>query len=249
MRAKSVHLIVLAWALAFVAKAALAQEPAPIPLSSEPHHHLALHNDFVNVYEVEVPAHDTVRLHRHDSDAISLMLSDAVVTVHSPGKPDVQSKLGNGQIRLQRSGYVHSTTIDSDTVYRNVTVELLKPQTSAHNVCGQVIPREPLNCPQRSKTSELAADAQPEFATNQTEIDLVHVAPGANVALGQPGRLLLIVALDPGLTLAPGTELAHALRPAGFIWTPDPGAKENFRNTGSTSVRVVVFVFKANAES
>lgn len=33
----------------FVETSVCGQEPAVIPLASEPHHHLALHNEYVNV--------------------------------------------------------------------------------------------------------------------------------------------------------------------------------------------------------
>jgi len=82
----------------------------------------------VKVYQVEVAPGDAVKLHRHDTDAISLSLSESLVTVHSPGKPDAQQKLTNGQMRLQARGLVHSTSVDGDTPFRNVTVELLMPQ-------------------------------------------------------------------------------------------------------------------------
>src|ERR1700686_1760515 len=88
-----------------------AQTSAVIPLASEPHHHLALHNEYVNVYQVEVAPHDSVLLHRHEVDAISVMMSDAEVTVHAPGKADVHQKLSDGQIRLQGRGSLHSTSI------------------------------------------------------------------------------------------------------------------------------------------
>jgi hypothetical protein len=65
---------------------ATAQTPTVIPLASEPHHHLALHNEYVNMYQVEVAPHDSVLLHRHDVDAISVMMSDSDVTVHAPGR-------------------------------------------------------------------------------------------------------------------------------------------------------------------
>src|SRR5260370_13347716 len=42
-----------------------AQEQAVIPLKSEPHHHLALHNHYVNVYSIYVPPHDSVLLPKH----------------------------------------------------------------------------------------------------------------------------------------------------------------------------------------
>jgi len=41
-----------------------AQQSPVIPLASEPHHHLPLHNEYVNVYEVEVAPRSSVQLHR-----------------------------------------------------------------------------------------------------------------------------------------------------------------------------------------
>jgi len=106
-----------------------AQTGAVMPLASEPHHHLLLHNEYANVYQVQVAPHDSVLLHRHDFDAISVMLNESQVTVYTPGKPEAHRKLVAGQIRLQPRGYVHSTAIDGDTTYRNVTIELLLSTT------------------------------------------------------------------------------------------------------------------------
>src|SRR6266403_6325266 len=85
-----------------------AQEQTVIPLKSEPHHHLALHNDHVNVYSVYVPPHDSVLLHKHEVDAISIVMIDSEITVRAPGKPDSKQKVVSGQLRLQSAGYVHS---------------------------------------------------------------------------------------------------------------------------------------------
>ena len=126
-----------------------AQMSTVIPLASEPHHRLALHNKYVNVYEVEVAPRGTVQLHRHEFDAISIMMSSSEVIVRAPGKPDVRQKLSEGQVRLQFRGYVHSTSIEGDTTYRNVTVELLSPQQGARNLCAAVIATQGLNCPPR----------------------------------------------------------------------------------------------------
>src|ERR1700675_374607 len=155
-----------------------AQPPEVIPLSAEPHHHLALHNNYVNVYRVQVSPHDSVVLHRHDADAISVMLSDAEVTVRSPGRPDVRQKLSKGQIRLQASGYVHSTTIESNEPYRNVTVELLLPQTGHENLCAVVAAGKPLHCSDEQKTgSSSAYKIEPQFQTDQTRLTIYRIEP------------------------------------------------------------------------
>src|SRR3984893_8321791 len=85
-----------------------AQEQSFIPLKLEPHHHLILRNDLVNVYSVEVQPKDSVLLHKHDLDAIGIMLSSAEITVRAPGKADSHQKVLAGQLRLQQAGSVHS---------------------------------------------------------------------------------------------------------------------------------------------
>jgi len=239
---KTKHTLLVA--LNCLAIAAFAQEPAVIPLASEPHHHLALHNGFVNVYQVEVAPHDSVLLHRHDADAISIMLSDAEVTVHAPGKPDVHQKLTEGQLRLQARGYVHATSIDGDTTYRNVTVELLLPQQGPRNLCASVIAALPLNCSgAQAQTPPAARIAQPQFETSQTYIALIHVLPHQSVALGDPGRPELIVALDAVATLGE-KGLENSLHPGDFAWLEARKASRLFKNNGDKEVRLISFALK-----
>ena len=91
-------------------------------MDHEPHHHLALQNDFVKVFNVEVSPKSII-LHSHDQDTIAIAIGDQLVTVGVPGKPDVHQKNADAQVRLQRSGYTpHSTHVDGDTPYRTVTV-------------------------------------------------------------------------------------------------------------------------------
>jgi len=215
------------------------QEPAAIPLASEPHHHLALHNEYVNVYQVEVAPGDSVRLHRHDTDAISLSLSESVVTVRSPGKADVQQKLANGQIRLQALGYVHSTSVEGETPFRNVTVELLLPQTGKQNRCAQVIAGQPLNC-FGGQVGGLRL-GQPQFETDQTLVGLARLAPHELLAIGEPGRATLIVALDSGATHPNEGGGSSGMRAGDFVWLDRGKAGVAFRNNGVTEVRLVCF--------
>jgi quercetin dioxygenase-like cupin family protein len=227
-----------------LAIAAAAQAPVAIPLASEPHHHLALHNAYVNVYQVEVAPHDSVLLHRHDADAISIMLSDSEVTVHAPGKPDVHQKLVDGQLRLQARGYVHATSIDGETTYRNVTIELLLPQQGARNLCAPIIVALPLNCPgAQAQTPAATHIDQPQFETNQTYITLIRVLPHQSVALGDPGRPELIVALDAVATLGE-KGLENSLHPGDFAWLEAGKASRVFKNNGDKEARLISFTLK-----
>jgi len=240
VKAKHAFLVVICY-LSFGASA---QAPAIIPLASEPHHHLALRNAYVNVYQVEVAPHDSVLLHRHDADAISIMLSDSEVTVRAPGKPDVHQKLREGQLRLQARGYLHSTSIDGDTTYRNVTVELLLPQQGARNLCAPVIAALPLNCPS-AQASPLTAThmEQPQFETSQTYLTLIRVLPHQSAGLGNPDRPELIVALDAVATLSE-KGLENSLHPGDFAWLEAGKASRLFKNNGDKEARLISFALK-----
>jgi hypothetical protein len=215
-----------------------------IPLSSEPHHHLAFHNRYVNVYQVQVVPPDSVLLHRHDFDAISVMLSDAQVTVSTPGQPEARRKLTAGQIRLQSRGYVHSTAVEGDSPYRNVTVELLLPQDGERNGCSAVIPGKPLNCPAAKAAAGNTSTDQVQFESNQSTVNLVRVSAHQDMALGHPQDPQLVVALDPDLTTEPGTaNTGKPLDPGQFVWLEGARAPESVRNNGDKQARIVVFTF------
>jgi hypothetical protein len=219
-----------------------AQGQSAIPLKSEPHHHLLLHNDFVNVYSVQVQPRDSVLLHKHDFDAIGIMLDDAVIIVRVPGKSDSRQKVGGGQLRLQQAGYVHSTVIDGDAAYRNVTVELLLPQQERRNICASVISAQPLNCPS-ALPDGAALSEQPQFETNQTKISLIRLKQQQSVTLDASAQSRLIVVLDDAATVTSVNSPSKALRSGNVLWRDGNSPSETFKNDGSKEIRFVTFVF------
>jgi hypothetical protein len=238
---------VLIASLLFFSLVSGAQEQSVVPLKLEPHHHLVLHNDFVNVYSVRVQPRDSVLLHKHDFDAIGIMLSDAEITVRVPGKPDSRQKVVAGQLRLQQAGYIHSTAIDGDTAYRNVTVELLQPQQERRNICGGVISGQPLNCGS-ARTDSSASSEQPQFETNQTKVSLVCLKPQHSVTLNASTQSRLIVALDDTAVVSGANSPPKALRSGDILWRDSNGSREIFENAGSKEAHLITFVF-ANEHS
>jgi hypothetical protein len=81
-----------------------AQVPGVITVDQEPHHHLALHNDYVTAFKVEVSPGDSIVLHSHDQDTVAIAIGDRLVTVGISGKPDVHQKNADAQVRLQHGG-------------------------------------------------------------------------------------------------------------------------------------------------
>src|SRR5882672_10334025 len=177
----------------------VAQTPDVITMDQEPHHHLALHNDYVKVFKVEVSPGGSIVLHRHDQDTIAIAIGEQLVTVGIPGKPDVHQKNADAQVRLQRGGYVHSTHVDGDTPYHTVAVELMRPQTNFHNVCAEILTGQPLNCVDVPARISSAYTSQALLESRETFVQLVRVLPHQSVKLADfpssPGAPEVIVSL------------------------------------------------------
>jgi hypothetical protein len=220
-----------------------AQTPAVIPLASEPHHHLVFHNQYVNLYQVEVAPHDSVVLHRHDFDAISIMMSNTHVTVYAPGKPEARRQVIDGQIRLQPQGYVHSTLIDGGAPYRNLTIELLFPQEKARNLCAEVIATQPLDCPDAQDARPREAQMErPQFETSRTSVTLIRILPHQDVTLGEPGRAELIIVMDEDVAVkGDGSSTQKLLHSGNFVWLDKGTATLIFKNNGTKEARLISF--------
>jgi hypothetical protein len=150
----------------------LAQEQVVIALKSEPHHHLTLHNNYVNVYSVYVSPHDSVLLHKHDADAISIVMSNSEITVRAPGKPDSQQRVVNGQVRLQSAGYVHSLP-STETLYQNIAN--FSRRKISRNLClWRHLDRVPRAILGTGRPRHLW---QPQFQTDQTKVTLIRILP------------------------------------------------------------------------
>jgi len=129
--------------LGLVAAFALgAQEPVPLAhgnVPGEPHHHLKIENEYVRVYYVEAPPHESTLLHQHDHDYIYVSLGPSDVINAILNKPEIHLQLKDGETHFTRGGFAHVARNLADTPFRNITIELLKPQGEARNLCEKVI--------------------------------------------------------------------------------------------------------------
>jgi hypothetical protein len=226
-----------------------AQAPSIITMAEEPHHHLALHNEYVNVYNAEAAAGDSLLLHRHNKDAIAIAIGDQTVTVGIPGKADAHTKNADGQVRMQLSGYVHSTRNDGQAAYQTVAIELLHPQTGERNLCATVLPGKPQNCPAAAAQASSAKHIDlPQFASDQTRVQTVRVLPHQDVKIANPAQSELIVALDPAtITPASGKGPDEMLRAGEFLWFEKGAPARTLKNGGAKEVRFIELTFKPSA--
>lgn len=222
----------------------VAQTPAVPTMDHEPHHHLALHNDYVKVFNVEVAPGDSIILHRHDQDTIAIAIGDQLVTVGIPGKTSAPSKNTDGQVRLQRSGYIHSTHVDGDTPYHTVAVELMQPRTNFHNVCAEILSGQPLNCPDAATKTTLSYKSQPLLESNETRSSLVRVLPHKSTKVGESGPEV-VVALDAATISGASKEPAKTLKPGDFVWLQGgAGQGRAYKNTGAKDARFIEISFQ-----
>jgi hypothetical protein len=224
----------------------MAQTPEVITMDQEPHHHLALHNDFVKIFDVVVSPGDSIVLHRHDQDTIAIAIGDQIVTVGIPGKPDVHQQNADAQVRLQRSGYMHSTHIDGNTPYHTVAVELMQRQrTGFHNVCTEVLVGQSLNCPEGAMKDSPGWSLQPLLASGETEVFLVRVHPHQAITPDDFPVGGAIVALDPAVArLVFIKSPDKKLQPGDFLWLNRvPDHEYLYQNGSDKEARAVEFVF------
>jgi hypothetical protein len=111
----------------------LAQENAraPVPISQEHHHHLVFENNYVRAYEVEVPAHETTLMHQHDRDYVYIVLGDSAVSNQVQGKASMKMQLPDTTVNFSKGPFAHIAGNDGSNAFRNITIELLKPQGEA----------------------------------------------------------------------------------------------------------------------
>jgi len=226
-----------------------AQAPPIITMAEEPHHHLALHNEYVNVYNAEAAPGDSLLLHRHNHDAVAIAIGEQTVTVGIPGKPEVHTKNADGQVRMQVSGYVHSTRNDGSSAYHTVAIELLQPQTDQRNLCATVVPGKPMNCPEGAPPASTSKRTDvPQFSSNETRVQTVHVPPHQNVKIANPAQAELLVALDAAsMSPASGSGPDEALHAGEFLWFDKGVPARTLKNGSDKEVCFVELTFKPSA--
>jgi len=110
----------------------LAFFPAPaaneVEITAEPSHHLALQNQYVRAFKVEVGPHGATLMHRHRHDYMFVTLGASEVSNEVEGKPAVSLKLADGETRFLLGGFAHIARNLSDKQFRNVTIEFLQDE-------------------------------------------------------------------------------------------------------------------------
>jgi hypothetical protein len=211
----------------------VAGSQGPVHISEEPHHRLLLQNDFTRVYNVMVPPLDTTLLHQHDLPYLYVTLGAADIINAIVGKPELHQILQDGEMHYSPGHFAHVARTDSGIQFQNVTIELVHPQGTPKNLCKDVLPGAPLDCPEqkaaedKSKTKKgqpeasATTDDVPYFETDEIRVDLHKVSSGNDYVDAAPKTDALLIALTgSNLDANLGGEHASFLHGGDVLWMP-----------------------------
>jgi hypothetical protein len=98
------------------------------PITSEPHHHQVLANQYVRVFKVEVAPKTSTLMHRHDHDYFWVAIGASHFINKPEGKPPVPVAATDGQTNFAPGPLTHIAEVDGNATFRNITIEVLKPK-------------------------------------------------------------------------------------------------------------------------
>jgi hypothetical protein len=224
----------------------LAQAPEPMPLAQgntpgEPHHHLKIENEYVRVYYVEVPPHENTQLHQHDHDYLFVTLGNSDVINAVRDKPEVHLVLNDGETHFTRGGFAHIARNLSDKPFRNVTIELLRPQGDVNNLCRMIAPGD-LGLCSKTDTGPRGYIDEPLFKTQGMSVDLISLRPKAKFVHRVPLGCLYLALDSAELQDAPGKP-AIKLQAGDRFWVPAATILK-LRNPASSVARYLLLTVR-----
>ncbi len=107
-----------------------AQTATEVEITAEPSHHLALENEYVRVFKVEVAPRASTLMHRHRHDYVFVTLGDAHVSNEVEGKPPADLKFTDGETHFVPGNFAHVARNLSDQPFCNVTIELMQAEVN-----------------------------------------------------------------------------------------------------------------------
>ena len=160
------------------------------------------------------------------------------------GKPEAHVTLADRRVNYSKGGFSHLVRTETDTPFRNVTIELLRPQGAARNRCVKVVADSPLDCPQTT-TTPLGAGTTLVFETDEVAVQSGEVSSILRIAGAdtRPARLLAVLEQSELSVETPG-QPAKKLHSGEGLWL-NAGAAATFVNSGERATsRFVLVTFK-----
>ncbi|HEV3036671.1 MAG TPA: hypothetical protein VHA33_02690 [Candidatus Angelobacter sp.] len=224
--------------LAFVA---LVQPPGEVEITAEPNHHQVLVNDYVRIFDVSAPPKASTLVHWHRHDYAFVTLGDADLINARVGQKPVPLLLKDGDVRFTPGGFAHAITNRSNSVFRNITIELLRSSTnvkSCSSSCSMPVPCAAINkeaCPTKEQL----------ITSDQWTLSRVVLPPSATLEKHKHAAPHLVVAVSPlnlVQKLEDGSTKVMQGQPGMLNWV-EP-VVHSVVNKGASAAQLVTLEFK-----
>jgi quercetin dioxygenase-like cupin family protein len=208
-----------------------------VEITSEPSHHLALENEYLRVFKVEVAPHAATLMHRHRHDYVFVTLGDSQVSNEVEGKAPVELKLADGDPHFVPGNFAHIARNLADTAFRNVTIEIM--QDEKMRAASSTWPEE------SGEKTFAGGHSKILLVKDGVRVSEVHLDPGATVPNHHHNGPHLLVAVSDldlrsdvdGMGPMPGKFTAGDIK-----WLPG-GYTHTLTNTGAQAARFVTVEF------
>jgi quercetin dioxygenase-like cupin family protein len=215
-----------------------AQTANEVEVTAEPSHHLALENEYVRVFKVEVAPHASTLMHRHRRDYCFVTLGDSHVSNEVEGKPPVELTLRDGETRFTPGNFAHIARNLSAQPFRNVTIELVQDEK---------LRNAPSPWPMEGGDQDFpGGHVKVLLVRDGARVSQIELDPGATVPSHHHAGPHLLVAVSD-LELRSDVEgqgpMPGHFKSGDIKWLPG-GYSHTLTNTGNSPAKFVTVEFK-----
>ena len=215
----------------------LAQTATEVEITAEPSHHLALDNEYVRVFKVEVAPHASTLMHRHRHDYIYVTIGDAHVSNELEGKPPVDVKFKDGDTRFTPGNFAHVARNLSDQPFRNVTIELMQDEK---------LRKTPSHWPEEAGEKTFPGGrSKILFVKDGVRVSETNLEPGATIPSHHhdaPHLLIAVSDLDLRSNVEGMGPMPGSFKSGDIKWLPG-GYTHTLTNVGRNPARFVTVEF------
>jgi quercetin dioxygenase-like cupin family protein len=203
-------------------------QQAPVPMDEEPHHHVLLKNEFVEVIRATIPPGESTLFHTHSHDSAGFDLVKSTSTEQFLGKPE-------GAPSTSPAGEVWAESRPDEPYTHRV-----------HNVGDGPVDVFDVEFLQRPKQPSGSAAAVVAAENASARVYMWALAPGATSEMHTHERPYLIVAatsMQLKMTAPDGKSFADRVRPGDFHLA-DSKVTHTLTNEGTAEGQIVEIELK-----
>jgi len=219
---------------------AAAQDRAPISALEVRYRKQIFTNDRFSVFLLEIPPNHASRMHRHDTDLLTVFVSGGETKSTIYGKSPTEDRFVPSEVRFRPAGFTHSTENIGATMFRAVILEF-------NSSVGAIQPTKPPDSRYCNPGSETACvDEKYLFCTAKFCVKELSIAPRAVLRNNEYARNQMLVAVaDYKLSYKSKEKVANIrMRKSGEVEYFPRGSVRQWKNGASEPARIITVVFR-----